>query len=272
MTKELDALGIKYSAFREPDIGYAITAIAIEPDERTKEYCNKLPTAMKAAYKGGPTSQHIDLLDRRLRMLKQVVNDMSQAEQFKQVSILEHGEAVWKRFIDLKGVLQGKGSKLQWFLPDWIEEYKNTLLKNLMDDFIIEKYTIFHDCGKPYCLTTDETGKRHFINHAEVSKKTYLAKCGSDTNIAQLIGMDMDVHLLKTDKVVEFAGRKEAATLLLAGLAEIHANAEACGGFDSDSFKIKLKHLTKKGKAICQALKKTDELLSTDTVVENTDE
>lgn len=256
ITKDLDALQIKYTAFREPDIGYAITSITIEPSEKTKEYCAKFKTALKPASQGGYNDRQINVLDKELRQLKQVVNDMKQTEQFKGQSMLEHGLAVWNRFYDLK-----YNQKLKWFLPKWFDEYKELLLKNLLDDFTIEKYAVFHDCGKPSCLTWDETGKKHFINHAQVSEKTYLTKCGKDEQVAKLITMDMDVHLLKSENIPEFASRKEAATLLLVGLAEIHANAEACGGFDSDSFKIKLKHLNKKGKKICEALKSTDELL-----------
>jgi hypothetical protein len=42
----------------------------------------------------------------------------------------------------------------------------------------------------------------------------------------------------------------EAATLWVAGWAEIHANAAMFGGFESTSFKIKRKHLLSRGKAL----------------------
>jgi hypothetical protein len=50
-----------------------------------------------------------------------------------------------------------------------------------------------------------------------------------------------------------------AVTLLLAGLAEIHANAEMFNGFDSPSFKIKYKQIDRRGRAICKFLKLDDE-------------
>lgn len=39
--------GLKACAFIEPDIGFKITAIAIEPSKRTKELCKSLPLALK---------------------------------------------------------------------------------------------------------------------------------------------------------------------------------------------------------------------------------
>lgn len=38
---------IRRSAFREPDVGGAITAIALEPGPRTAELCRGLPLALK---------------------------------------------------------------------------------------------------------------------------------------------------------------------------------------------------------------------------------
>jgi peptidyl-tRNA hydrolase len=40
---------LKWSAFREPDIGDAITAIAIEPHPRTAQICKGLPLALRHA-------------------------------------------------------------------------------------------------------------------------------------------------------------------------------------------------------------------------------
>lgn len=42
-----DDCGLKWSAFREPDVGGAITAIAIEPHPKTQELCKSLPLALK---------------------------------------------------------------------------------------------------------------------------------------------------------------------------------------------------------------------------------
>ena len=39
--------GIKHIAFRESDLGNQITAIAIEPSERTRKICSSFPLALK---------------------------------------------------------------------------------------------------------------------------------------------------------------------------------------------------------------------------------
>ena len=67
---------------------------------------------------------------------------------------------------------------------------------------------------------------------------------------SSIIGMDMDAHLLKSDDLAEFASRPQAKALLLTALAEIHANAHMFGGLQSTSFKIKWKHLDKRGRQV----------------------
>lgn len=44
---DADANGLRWSAFREPDVGGAITAIAIEPGVKAAELCKDLPLALK---------------------------------------------------------------------------------------------------------------------------------------------------------------------------------------------------------------------------------
>lgn len=41
--------GVKFSIFREPDIGDQITAIALEPGSKAKKLCSKLPLALRSA-------------------------------------------------------------------------------------------------------------------------------------------------------------------------------------------------------------------------------
>jgi len=40
-------VGLKWSAFREPDVGGQITAIALEPHPRTAALCKALPLALR---------------------------------------------------------------------------------------------------------------------------------------------------------------------------------------------------------------------------------
>ena len=47
LIQKLDINGLKYSKFFEPDIGNALTAIAIVPSPHAKRYCSNLPLAGK---------------------------------------------------------------------------------------------------------------------------------------------------------------------------------------------------------------------------------
>lgn len=64
----------------------------------------------------------------------------------------------------------------------------------------------------------------------------------------------MMVHTMKADDIPEFAKSREAVSLLLTALAEVHANAELFGGIDTISFKIKWKHVDKRGTALMKHL------------------
>ena len=128
--------------------------------------------------------------------------------------------------------------------------YRTQLRDALMPRQIIDEYTLFHDCGKPYCPSD---GKRKFPNHTEVSYLIWLG-VGGHLSAARLMRMDMQIHTMKADEVPSFCTQPEAPTLLLAGLAEIHANAEMFGGGTSVSFKIKWKQIDRRGRAICSHL------------------
>jgi len=169
---------------------------------------------------------------------------MRDCEQFPGMSILDHGQDVFARYLDLIS----PEPKLQWRMPDWIEKLKPLQLPIE----IMKHYLIYHDCGKPFCRVVDENGKQHFPSHAQVSYHTWMkfAETPEDEQIGQLILMDMDAHTLKGDAVNEFIQRPEAPSLILAGLAEIHSNAAWLGQLDSDQFKIKWKQLDKIGKKL----------------------
>lgn len=149
-------------------------------------------------------------------------------------------------------VIHGTPLELQWKLTDWTKESRYIINKHLLDVDILRIYQIYHDCGKPFCRVVDEKGQ-HFPNHSQVSKERWLScSDGSEIalQIAGLIGMDMDIHTLRGDDIEEFANRKEAISLLITGLCEIHSNAEMFGGIESVGFKIKWKHLNKMGSRI----------------------
>lgn len=178
---------------------------------------------------------------------------MESCQQNDFQTIYQHGQNIAECFRRIFDYLDGKDSLSDWKIPKWLEVYKDKIKSKLLDRDKILQYALFHDCGKPFCLEIDNNGKRHFPNHAQISYQTWLT-AGGDEEIANLIHMDMDIHLLKEDGIAEFASRKEAITLLLAGLAEIHGNAKMFGGIDSTSFKIKWKHINSRGNRICALL------------------
>jgi hypothetical protein len=179
---------------------------------------------------------------------------MKSCEQTKGMSVLEHGTSVKNYLFDLINHLRNKTPlKYQWNLPVWVYENSDFILKNLVDDKTLSLYTVYHDCGKPFCLEVDSDGKRHFPNHAEKSYDIFKLAFKNEI-AANLVRHDMDVHLLKADGVEYFCKNPLAITLLLTGLSEIHSNASMFGGIDSTSFKIKLKSITQRGKQILNIL------------------
>ena len=179
---------------------------------------------------------------------------MSECEQTKGQSVLQHGQSVRNYLFDLINHLRNSSPlQYEWRLPDWVSENKDFLLSSLPDDETLELYTIYHDCGKWKCLTIDSEGKRHFPNHAEVSYQ-YFKQVFNNQVAADLILHDMDIHLLKSDGVVEFCKNPYVLTLLLTGLAELHSNAQYLG-LESTSFKIKWKSINQRGKQIINQLK-----------------
>lgn len=242
LLKLYDKLSKKSSAilFREPDIDDQATSFCILGTPEIRKKLSYLPLSLKSKNK---------------RTLEQVTSDMKNCEQMKGLSVYEHGEMVRDYFLDLYNYLNGESLKYTWKLPDWLESNKEFILNeiNKFDLNQISTYHLYHDCGKPYCKTIDEEGKQHFPDHANVSHKVW-TELGGDEFVGTLIQQDMDIHLLKAEGLEEFCNRPHAVVLLLTGLAEIHANATLFGGIESTSFKIKWKHIDKRGKAIIKNL------------------
>lgn len=187
---------------------------------------------------------------------------MKSCLQTKDQSVYEHGISVNEHFKDLLKILSGDEPGVGWRLPDWFMLYRQQIKKSLLPLDVIEEYLIHHDCGKPYCLTIDENGKRHFPNHSEVSSKVWMS-VGGNIQASKLMKMDMDIHKMKAHDIDEFIKHDEAITLLIAGLAEIHANSKMFGGLESESFKIKWKQINNRGKVICQKLFKDHHEMAT---------
>ena len=177
--------------------------------------------------------------------------------QFREQNILEHGKSVNSYFTDLFNFLT-KGSCLRytWRLPAWIND--PILLDYEYNLELIKFYHIYHDCGKPFCLTIDELGRQHFPDHTIASRNRWLQysnDCEESKYIAELIEHDMDFHLLNSENILEFANNPNSRLLLLTGLSELHSNAMMFGGLESTSFKIKWKNADRFGKRIIKHIK-----------------
>lgn len=244
---KLTEKGIRFAEFREPDIGDELTAIAICPGPEIKRLCSGLPLAGKRVNEGA---------QERLSRKFETIAAMQACQQRSGQNILEHGQSVRDHLMDLLKFLRDPHhtSKYTWRYPRWLLSYSKMFLEKLPPDHILEKYALWHDCGKPFCKVQDDSGKNHYPDHAVVSGSIFRTLYPEQEDTAKLIEMDMDIHLLKTEDVAEFCNRPQAAALLLTGLAEIHANAELFGGITSDSFKIKWKNIDKRGTAICKHL------------------
>lgn len=182
--------------------------------------------------------------------INNLINKMKECQQMEGLSVYDHGISVREYLFDIIHHLRyNKPLKNDWKIPDWVFDNKDYILSNLMDDDTLKLYTELHDCGKPFCLEIDSDGRRHFPNHSEVSYQIF-NKFYNNKDSAELIRMDMDFHLLKSIDLEKFSESKYAITLMLTALAEIHSNSIMFGGMDSTSFKIKWKHINKKGKQV----------------------
>ena len=245
LSRRLRKKGLNTVEFYEPDIGYELTAIAIEPGPLTKRLCSGLRLAGKREH---PEAKA--LLSKKFDAIDAMRSCCQSAGQ----NMLQHGESVHAHLKDLIGVLQGQEGAFQWRLPEWTTQYSSQLLERLPDPYTLQQYAIWHDCGKPLTRTQDEEGKVHYPEHAKASAELFRSLYPGREDVARLIEMDMDMHRLKSPEIEEFSQRKEAPTLLLSALAEVHSNAAMFGGVGSDSCKIKLKHLEKKGMAVCRKI------------------
>lgn len=255
---------------REPDFGYELCSVGIAPP-----YGRRATSELPLLGRTPPTPQEAEQARKREHALRQVVRRMEECEQTEGQSVLAHGRAVWAKLSQLLEWIRdpNRGELKGWRLPSWLEEHGERLVADMeaagITDWMLERYTTLHDCGKPYCLEVDEEGRRHFPNHAEISQSTYLGiVTGGDDGrpvseaertIAELILSDMDVHLLRGEDVEAFAKKELAPALLLTALAEIHANADMFGGTESVGFKSKWKHIDRRGRAIGRARWRTGE-------------
>lgn len=177
---------------------------------------------------------------------------MKTTYQYKDINMYQHGESVW---LHTQQIIANKNLQL----PKWFLDNHAAIINQLYHPSTIKTYCLFHDCGKAFCLEIDEQGKRHYPNHAQVSKEKFL-ECFPDKLIeAELIGLDMTLH---TKNIAEIDAMNlddsTLFTLLVVSFAEIFSNAEMFNGINSDSFKIKYKKLDRIGKHLIKKLSDRD--------------
>jgi hypothetical protein len=182
-----------------------------------------------------------------------MIESMKNCYQTDKQNVYEHGLSVWKFY---QRILDGEHEGMK--IPKWFSDYEHLFSghekHHLYSRDIAEKYTTFHDLGKTKCLTIDENGRRHFPNHAAISEQMWL-EYGCCPTIGKLIGLDMIFHTEKPEEILERnLDPKILCTLMIAALAELHANAEMFGGITSESFCIKYKKLSKRATFILREI------------------
>ena len=190
-----------------------------------------------------------------------MVQDMLTCEQTQGQSVYEHGLSVKEHTLQILDYLRGAGGNTLegWRIPKWLDDYKSSILHSIWDDETISLYTLYHDCGKPYCRFVDAEGKVHFPDHAAVSAEVFarMELDGPNTDwVAKLISWDMVLHTETQEQIKKRLQNEmddeDVFTLLIVGLAELHSNAKLFGGIESVSFKMKWKKLDKRGKWLCK--------------------
>ncbi len=172
--------------------------------------------------------------------------DMIACEQTSGLNVLEHGKMVAKAYKQLISTIQYD----EFLFPLY------QMTKHMLPDAeLMERYHIYHDCGKPY--VKDETGR--FPGHEFASAVQWKMLNPKDDIVVDLIHKDMLFHSARGDDVAQIWFDPLAPALYFTAWAELYANAEMFGGLESDSFKIKRKRLLtagKKGYIILSSAKK----------------
>ena len=225
--------------FREPDINNEATSVCLYGTSYVRKRLKQLP-----------------LLGKKKETFEDAILKMSNTPQSSNQSVLEHGISVLTYFNNIRNNIINDPYDDNLKIPEHLKSKK--FLNYLLDDDIISNYLLFHDIGKPYCITwNDENKKFSFPDHANISSNKFLELSThiDKEQISKLILHDMDFHLLKPNQVEDFIKntnltKSELYTLLYACLSELNSNAVMFGGYDSVSFKIKYKNFEKISKKI----------------------
>lgn len=173
--------------------------------------------------------------------LSTLVDAMESCEQAPGLNMLQHGQLVHEEYKKLIATQDIECAELKQLFARFGSR--------LPPAEVLERYHVYHDCGKHLTLTIED-GKRRFPNHAEISSKQYLTIFPEDCFTGQLIRMDMDFHILRGDDLLKLCRSPFASILYFTAWAEINANAGMFGGKESESYKIKRSRLIQAGKKL----------------------
>lgn len=159
-----------------------------------------------------------------------------------------HGRLTWNIYLSIKLTLQTGKAHESW--PDWLKTHGAALLSLQQPNSLMHNYLVYHDCGKPFVLKQDLQGRMHFPGHADMSALVWL-QAGGTQKEARLMQLDMALHTLRCAELDALSKDPLSPSLLLAAYAELQSNAKSIfGGFDSESYKIKLKALNRRAKTL----------------------
>lgn len=182
-----------------------------------------------------------------------LIQQMQDTEQMPNLSVLEHGISVNEEYKKLIQELEfGQVSSDE---TGTLVQLYNLIKDDILGADITDRYQIYHDCGKPFCLI-EENGKKHFPNHNTISRNIWLSIFPDEETIAELMYKDMNFHTMKADELELFWEDRLSATLFFTAYAEVLANCQMFGGQDSTSFKIKRKKLIQCAKQRIKKLNK----------------
>lgn len=170
---------------------------------------------------------------------------MKECQQAPNLNMLQHGQLVHEEYKKLMTALSNEDIECKE-----LQQLYERIGKMLPPPVVLEKYHVYHDCGKHICLTIIEDGKRQFPNHAGVSAKQFATIFPDDGFSKQLIAMDMNFHIHKGDDLFLTCQHPLAPILYFTAWAEINANASMFGGKESESYKIKRSRLIQAGKKL----------------------
>ena len=174
---------------------------------------------------------------------------MAACEQTQGMNMLEHGQRVHDAYVHLHNGLVANGfEQAEPALQAWFNRIQACIPSALLTPDNVKAYHVYHDCGKHLVLCTDDTGRRHFPDHASASAVQFQAIFPDDHQTHWLIAHDMDFHTMRGEDLRALWAEPLAATLYLTAWAEIRANATMFGGLESESYKIKRSRLLQAAK------------------------